>query len=187
MARTVLGGVLGGLAMWLVGFIFWGTPLRLLALRSVSDETSTALQTALRDTLGAHGTGVYTIPWPDTQIGSQLWGQGPTAMVFFNNSGLPVVDSNSLIMGLILAILCALLVAMAVRAVAGQRRFAERLTLVALVAVAVTAYTDLGQPIYNHMPWGYFFYLWLSDLLSWIAAGAVIVWMVPKPVKVVAD
>ena len=27
MPRVLLGGLLGGFAMWIVGFIFWGTPL----------------------------------------------------------------------------------------------------------------------------------------------------------------
>ena len=46
MARMILGGVLGGVAMWLVGFIFWGTPLARIALSALDDATGAAVQAA---------------------------------------------------------------------------------------------------------------------------------------------
>ncbi len=184
MARLLLGGALGGLAMWLVGFIFWGTPLSLLALSKTDAATTAAVQTTLAQHLGPLGSGAYPIPWPGTPQGTQLYGQGPTAMVLFNTNGFAMPDSASLIGGLVLAILCVLLAGFALRMVALGLDFATRLKLVAIVAVAVTAYSDLGQPIFNHAPWGYFTYLWISDVLSWIAAGAVLAWALPRPVVV---
>ncbi|HWU95363.1 MAG TPA: hypothetical protein VN029_07180, partial [Sphingomonas sp.] len=176
MARLLLGGFLGGLAMWFVGFIFWGTPLSLLALSKTDAATTAAVQAALAQHLGPIGGGAYPIPWPGTPQGTQLYGQGPTAMVLFNPSGFAMPDSAALIGGLVLAILCALAAGFALRMVAGGLDFVGRLKLVAIVAVAVTAYSDLGQPIFNHAPWGYFTYLWISDVLSWVAAGAVLAW-----------
>jgi len=182
MARLFLGGALGGLAMWLVGFIFWGTPLSLLALSKTDAATTAAVQAALAQHLGPLGTGAYPIPWPGTPQGTQLYGQGPTAMVLFNTGGFANPDSAALIGGLVLAIVCALLAGFALRMVAATLSFADRLKLVAITAVAVTAYSDLGQPIFNHAPWGYFFYLWLSDVASWVAAGAVLAWALPRPI-----
>lgn len=182
MARLFLGGALGGLAMWLVGFIFWGTPLRLLALSGTDATTTAAVQSALAQHLGPLGSGAYSIPWSETAQGTVLYGQGPTAMVLFNTGGFANPDSAALIGGLVLAILCALLAGFALRMVAATLGFADRLKLVAITAVAVTAYSDLGQPIFNHAPWGYFFYLWLSDVASWIAAGAVLAWALPRPI-----
>lgn len=181
MPRLLLGGVLGGVAMWLVGFLFWGTPLSWIALSKTDDATSAALQATLSQHLGALGTGAYPVPWIGTPAGTQLYGQGPTAMVFFNSHGFALPDSSALIAGLVLAIVCSLMVAFAIRLVASSLSFADRLKLVALIAVAVTAYSDLGQPVFNHMPAPYFIYLWLSDVASWVAAGAVIAWMLPRP------
>lgn len=186
MARLFLGGALGGLAMWLVGFIFWGTPLSLLALSRTDAATTAAVQTALAQHLGPLGTGAYPIPWPGTPQGTQLYGQGPTAMVLFNTSGFANPDSASLIGGLVLAILCVLLAGFAMMRVASGFDFATRLKLVAAAAVAITAYSDLGQPIFNHAPWGYFTYLWISDVASWIAAGAVLAWALPRPAVIMA-
>jgi hypothetical protein len=180
MPRLLLGGALGGVAMWLVGFLFWGTPLSWIALSKTDDTASAALQATLSQHLGALGTGAYPIPWIGTPMGTQLYGQGPTAMVFFNTHGFANPDTSALIGGLVLAVVCSLAVAFAIRLVAARQSFAERLKLVAIFAVAVTAYTDLGQPVFNHMPVPYFIYLWLSDVASWIAAGAVIAWMLPR-------
>jgi hypothetical protein len=184
MPRLLLGGVLGGLAMWLVGFLFWGTPLSLLALSNTDDTTSAALQAALAQHLAPLGSGAYPIPWSGTPAGTQAFGQGPTAMVMFNSHGFAIPDSGALIGGLVLAIVCALVVAFAMRLSARGLSFAQRLQLVALIAVAVTAYSDIGQPVFNHAPWGYFIYLWVSDVASWMAAGAVIAWILPRPAVV---
>jgi hypothetical protein len=187
MPRLILGGVLGGLAMWFVGFLFWGTPLSLFALSKTDDTTTAVLQQALGQHLGPLGTGAYPIPWIGTPTGTQLFGHGPTAMVFFNSNGFANPDTASLITGLVLAIICVTIAGFALRLVAGGLNFADRLKLVALVAVAVTAYSDLGQPVFNHMPVGYFVYLWLSDVASWVAAGAVLAWALPRRVPVTAS
>jgi hypothetical protein len=168
--------------MWFVGFIFWGTPLNLLAYSRTDDAASAALQQALAQHLGAIGSGAYPVPWQGTPAGTQLYGQGPTAMVFFNTHGFAIPDTGALIGGLILAIMCALLMAFAIRAVAGGLNFSGRLKLVGMAALAVATYSELGQPVFNHMPAGYFIYLWISNVAAWVAAGAVIAWALPKPV-----
>lgn len=185
MGRTLLGGILGGIAMWFVGFVFWGTPLNRIALSVAPDSANAALQAALAQQLGPTGTGVYAVPWSGTQMGSSLYAQGPVAMIHYNASGFPVVDSAALIGGLVLSIIVALLIAFAVRGVAGALDFGGRLTLIGLTALAVAAYIDLGQPVFNHAPWRYFIYLFVSDVASFVAAGAVIAALLPRVVPAV--
>lgn len=182
MPRAVLGGLLGGIAMWIVGFIFWGTPLSLLAVTGTSDTASAAVQAALAQHLGPTGTGAYPIPWPGTPSGTQMYGQGPVAMVLFNAHGFALPDTAALIGGLILGIVCALLLAFVLARVTVGMSFGGRLTVVGSFALAITAYSQLGQPIFNHAPWGYFVYLWISEIAGWLAAGAVIAWLLPRPV-----
>ncbi|MDG2535041.1 hypothetical protein P6144_15380 [Sphingomonas sp. HITSZ_GF] len=181
MQRLVLGSLLAGFAMWIVGFVFWGPLLGWIPFSTVPDANAAALQAALKANLGPTGTGVYAIPSPMTTAGTGLYAQGPVAMVHFTDRGFPAFDSMALIWGLVLAIVCALVMALGLRLAAAERDYAARLRLVAIGAVAVTAYSDLGQPIFNHAPWGYFTYLWISDVASWIAAGAVLAWALPRP------
>lgn len=184
MARMVIGSVLGGIAMWLVGFIFWGTPLSRIALTATDDATGAALQGALKQHLDASGAGAYPVPWAGTDIGTTLYGQGPSAMVFYHPGGLPVLDSAALIGGLILAIVCALLIGTALHALRDRvTTFADRMKLVVWFVLAATLWSQIGQPVFNHMPWNYYFYLWLSDVAGLVAAGAVIArWFMPRDV-----
>jgi hypothetical protein len=62
--------------------------------------------------------------------------------------------------------------------------FASRAKLVILFALAATLYFTLGQPVFNYyMPWGYFIYLALSQVLGLVAGGLVLVrWFMPNAV-----
>jgi hypothetical protein len=182
MRRLMLGSLVAGLAMWLVGFIFWGPLLGWIPFTVASEADQATLQAALKTALGPTGTGVYAIPSPATQLGTVLHAQGPVAMVHFTNSGFPAFDTTGLLWGLLLAVVCAFVFGLALRSVALGMTFAERIKLVALIAVAITAYADLGQPIFNHAPWGYYVYAFVSDLVTWLVAGAVFArWFLPAP------
>ncbi len=180
MPRMILGGLLGGLALWFVGFIFWGTPLSMLAFGNAGDAASVAVQAALKQHLGPMGTGAYPIPWPGTQLGTQAYGEGPVALVMYNANGFAVVDSGALIGGLVLGTICTLILAFALNRLTAGMNFTGRMIVVALFAVAFTTYSQLGQPVFNHAPWGYYIYLWISEIVGWLAAGAVIAWLLPK-------
>jgi uncharacterized membrane protein len=177
MIRTLVGGLLGGLALYLVGFIFWGTPLSGLAFGHVDEAQGLAVHQALASSLGAVGTGSYLVPDPGTPAGTALFGQGPIAMVHFVAQGFPVVDGPSLLLGLILAFIAGIIIAVALDAVPAPNRLRVGL----LFSVSITSYLDLGQPIFNHYGWGYFVYLFLGDLLGFAACVAVISWMLARP------
>lgn len=183
MIRTAIGGLAGGIVLYLVGFLFWGTPLAGLAYKSIDETTSATLRGALAQGLTANGTGTYIIPNPATPAGTVLFGQGPIATVHFNTDGFPVIDPVSLFGGLLLALLTGLLIAAALRIVArGVATFRERSRVAILFALAITLYLDLGQPIFNHYGPGFFIYTFLGDFFGLAAAGLVIArWFLPQP------
>ena len=174
MVRTLIGGLLGGLALYLVGFIFWGTPLSGIAFAHAGEAQNLAVHQALASNLAA--TGSYLVPDPGTPAGTALFGQGPIAMVHFVAQGCSVMDAPSLLLGLILALIAGIIVAVALDAVSPANRLRTGL----LFALAVTAYLDLGQPIFNHYGWGYFIYVFLGDLIGFGAAVAVIAWFLGR-------
>lgn len=182
MVRTLFGGLVGGLAMYLVGFLFWGTPLSGLAFSRIGDAQSAAVQSALAQNLTLSGTGTYLVPSPGTQEGTVLFGRGPIATVHFNTRGFPAVDTTALIGGLLLSLLAGVILSSALSIVArGVPAFVDRARVTILIALAVTLYLDLGQPIFDHYGPGYFIYLFLGDFLGFVAAGLVICrWFLPK-------
>jgi len=182
MAKTLLGGIFAGTALYLIGIFFWGTPLSQLAFTRLGEAETAAAQTALAETLTPTGTGAYLIPAPDSAAGSVLYGKGPVAMVHFNTSGFPVVDGASLGTGFILALATGLLLALAMGGIASRvTDFASRARVTLLFAFATTLYTEIGQPVFNHFGWGYWIYLFISDFVGLSVAGLIIArWFLPR-------
>jgi hypothetical protein len=171
MIRATLGGLFGGVALFLTGFIFWRTPLAGIALSSPEPQASANLQAAMAQALTQSGTGVYVIPSPATSEGTVLYGKGPVAQVMFNTSGFPVTDNSSLIAGFILSLVVGVLIALALRTMAND--FAARARMTILFSLAAVLWMHIGQPIFNHAPWRYFLYLGFSDFVGLVVAGLV--------------
>lgn len=183
MVRILIGSIVGGLAQWIIGAIFWGTPLSKLAFSVADDNANAAVQQALAQNLTPTGTGTYYVPWPDTAQGTVLHGHGPVALIHFNTSGFATTSGTALIQGLILSIVSILLIGIALHAVANRvQDIASRAKLVVLFSAATTLYFTLGQPVFNYyMPWGYFIYLAASQFLGLLAGGLVLVrWFMPR-------
>lgn len=171
MIKTMIGGLLGGFAMFLTGFLFWGTPLSALAISRADEQAGANLQAALAQALTPTGTGVYVIPDPATAQGTILYGKGPVAQIFYNMGGFPVMDGGALIGGLILALVVGVLIAMALRFVVGG--FANRVRASLLIALIAVLWLHIGQAVFNHAPWGYILYLAFSDFVALAIAGTI--------------
>lgn len=178
MIRILLGGLLGGCALYLTGFIFWGTPLSAIAFSSADPQASANLQAAMAQALNSNGTGVYIIPDPATAAGTVLYGKGPIGQIFYNSTGFPVMDGPSLIGGFALALVTGLLIAMMLRLVLPS--FATRMRATILFAIAAVLWMHVGQAVFNHAPWGYILYLTFSDFVGLIVAGLVAAKFLPE-------
>jgi hypothetical protein len=180
MIRTVIGGLVGGVILFLIGFVFWATPLSQMAYSDAGEAQSAAIQTSLAQNLTASGTGTYIIPNPRTAQGTVLYGKGPIAHVQFNASGFPVEDMSQLLTGFIFAIVAAMLMAFGLAAVAGARGFSDLARLVVLFSLGITVWTILAQPVFNHFGWGYWIYSFVAETTGLLVAGLVIArWFVP--------
>lgn len=182
MIRVVIGSIVGGLAQWLVGFLFWGTPLAGLAFKVAGEAQNAAVQAALAQNLTTTGTGTYFVPWPDSASGTILHGRGPVALIQFNTQGFPTMEPGALLGGLIASIVTILLLGIALYAIADRvTDFASRAKLVVLGAVAATLYFVWSVPIYNfYLPWPYHVYSGIADLLGLVAGGLVLArWFLP--------
>ncbi|WP_454886487.1 hypothetical protein [Sphingomonas oryzagri] len=190
MVRIVIGSVVGGIVQFLIGFIFWGTPLSRLVFTVAPDAQQAAVQTALAQNLTATGTGTYYAPWPETASGAVLHGRGPVALIFFNTHGFPATQTSALIGGLVLSVIAMLLIGLALHTVAARvDDFASRIKIVLFASIGVTLYAILGQPTYNfYMPWGYWVYLAISLIVGFAAGGFVLAkWFVPYAAPKAAD
>ena len=180
MVRTLIGGLVGGLVLFVIGFIFWATPLGEIPFKTAGDPQNAAVQTALAQNLTATGTGTYTIPAHKSAQGAVLYAQGPIATVHFNTRGYSPDDMSMVVPGLILALVTGLLFAFGLHAAGAGRRFGELARLVVLVSLAYTSWQFLGSPIFNHYGWGYWIYAFVAESAAWISAGLVVAWFLPR-------
>ena len=182
MIRAVLGGLVGGVIMFLVGFIFWATPLGEIAFARTGEPQNAALQIALDQNLRPTGTGAYMIPEPrNSAAGTALYGQGPIAVVHYTAGGFPTADTGVILSGFITALIAGLLIAFGLAA-SGAASFAARARLVVCFALGITTWTILAQPVFNHFGWGYWIYSFIAESTALILAGLVIArWFVSAP------
>jgi hypothetical protein len=180
MVRTAIGGLVGGLVLFVMGFIFWATPLGEIPFTKAGEAQNAAVQQALAQNLTETGTGAYIIPAHSSAQGAILYGRGPIATVHFNTRGFSPDDMSMIVPGLIIALVSGLLLAFGLGAVGGGRRFGELARLVVCASLAFTVWEYLGSPIFNHYGWGYWIYAFVAEAAAWIAAGLTIAWFLPR-------
>jgi hypothetical protein len=181
--RILIGGLVAGLILFVVGFIFWATPLHEFAYKNAPDAQGAAIQLSLGQNLSQTGTGTYIIPAPHTQQGGALHSQGPIATVHFNVRGYSPDDMSMILPGFIMAVIAGLLIAFGLAAVGGGgRSFRSTAQLVILFSIGVTVWTLLAQPVFNHYGWGYWIYSFIAETTGLILAGLVVArWFLPHP------
>lgn len=186
MGRIIMGAVPAAIAMFIIGFIFFATPLAKLSFATLDNAQAAAVQQALAGNLPR--TGTYNVPAADTPEQTVMYGQGPIATVHYNTSGFSAVDAGSLLSGLVLNFLVALLIGAALIGI--DRRvpdFGSRARVAVIIAVAAAAFTHLGEPIYYHHDWSHFIYLFIADSAALAAAGLIMARFLPNPRTAPAD
>lgn len=181
MARVILGAIVAAVAMFIIGFLFFASGLQNIASGSLGDRQAAGVQQVLAANLT--DTGTYVVPNPDASAAQTvMYGQGPVATIHYNSGGFPATDTSALIGGLVLDFIVALLIGLGLIGI--DRRvpdFASRARLVVWFAVAASAFTHLGEPIYYHHDWGHFIYLFIADAAALAAAGLIIArWFLPR-------
>jgi hypothetical protein len=180
MARSFLGGIVAGLILFVLSYLFWQTQLSGLAYKHLPDAQGSAVQTVLAQNLTQTGTGTYRIPNPDSDEGSRLFTRGPTATVDFTTGGYSPRGTSALIPSLIVAVVSGFLLAFGIGAVAHGRSFAELGRLVVLASLGFCAWIFLATPIAYHFGWGFWIYAFVTEAISFIAAGLVVArWFAP--------
>jgi hypothetical protein len=179
MIRTVIGGLVAGIVIFVIGFVFWATPLGELAYSKADEAQNAAVQASLAQNLSASGTGTYIIPAHSSAAGAVLYAKGPIATVHFNTRGYSPDDMSAILPGLIVAVIAGLLMAFGLAAV-GDRPFADLARLVVCFSLGFTVWEFLGSPIFNHYGWGHWIYAFIAESVALIVAGLIVArWFVP--------
>jgi hypothetical protein len=187
MGRIIIGAAAAAIAMFVIGFIFYATPLNGLAFARADDTQAAAVQQALAANLPR--TGTYVIPDASTPQQTVMYGNGPIATVHYNIGGFSPADPAVILAGLALDFVVALLIGFALLGLAGHvTDFAARARIVVLFALGAAAFMRLGEPVWYHHDWGWFIYAFVADAAALIAAGLIIArWFLPTARAAPAD
>jgi hypothetical protein len=183
MIRIVWGSLVAAIAMFVIGFIFFG-PLGLknLATRSVDDAPALAVQQVLKANLPQ--TGTYMIPNDGRSAGqTSMYGNGPIATVHYNSSGfVAAMDPATIGKGFLFNFAIALLIGLALIGIDGRvRDFGSRARVAAIIGIAGSAFVNLAEPLYYHHDWPHFLYVFIADALMLAAAGVIVAWFLKTP------
>ena len=179
IGRALIGGVAAAVAMFIIGFIFFATPLYKLGTRSLDDAQAAAVQQAMAANLPA--TGTYFVPSGDTSEQAVMYGRGPVATVHYNTGGFSIADPTVMVSGFLHMLVVCLLMAVSLYTLSLHiPGFGERVRLLVLGVVGAAVYMKLGDPIWYHQDWGHAIYLFIADCVSLIVAGLVILKLLPR-------
>lgn len=178
VGRALVGAVAAAVAMFIIGFIFFATPLYKLGSSTVDNAQAAAVQQSLAANLPK--TGTYFVPGGDTPEQTVMYGRGPVATIHYNTSGFSSADPGVMLGGFVHMLVVALLMAAALGTVSRYvPRFGDRVRLLVLSVLAAIIFTRLGEPIWYHYDWGHAIYLLIAESLSLIVAGLIILKLLP--------
>ncbi len=178
MVRVIIGAAVAAVAMLIVSFLLFATPLNGLGTGNIGNAEAAQLQSALA--LNLPRTGTYAVPDPNTAEQTVMYGQGPIATVHYNTGRHAANDPAMFVWGLVLNFVTALLVGLGLLGI--DRRvpdLASRVRLIIPVAVAAAAFIRFGEPIYLHHDWGNALYSFLGNALTLSLGGAIVAWFIP--------
>jgi hypothetical protein len=179
MARALIGALIGAVAMFIIGFIFFATPLTKLGAATVDNAQAAAVQQAMAANLPR--TGTYYVPSADTPEQTVMYGQGPVATIHYNISGFSVADPAVMISGFVHMFVVALLMAVGLFTMSRYvPSFGEQVRLLVLGVVGAAAFMRLGEPIWYHHDWGHAIYMFIADTISLSVAGLIILKLLPR-------
>ena len=183
MIRVIWGSLVAAVAMFIIGFIFFG-PLGLsnLATRSIDDAPALAIQQNLKANLPQ--TGTYLVPNDSKSSGqTAMYGNGPIAKIHYNSSGFVAgMDPATLGKGFVFNFAVALLIGLALIGIDGRvQDFGSRARVAAIIGIAGAAFTRLADPIYYHQDWPYALYTFIADGLMLAVAGVIVAWFLKAP------
>jgi hypothetical protein len=179
MGRALVGGVAAAVVMFILGFIFYATPLYKLGSGSLDNGQAAAVQLALSQNMPE--TGTYFVPSGDTPEQTVMYGRGPVATVHYNTGGFSIADPAIMVGGFLHMLVVSLLMAVGLYTLSLYiPSFGERVRLLVIGVIGAAAFMRLGEPIWFHQDWGHAVYLFIADCVSLIVAGLVILKLLPR-------
>jgi len=189
MGRNLIGGVVGGIVLFLWGVLAWvALPVHTPAIRNIQDEERVI--TVLRQTLDAKG--MYLFPGISHVNGSpsaeaekawrEKYQRGPVGMIMYDPNGSSPMMPMQMVVGLLLNMLSAMLVAWFLsRSTAITAPYIARVAYCGMFGIFLMLASHLISWNWLNEPSDWVAGLIIDDLVGWVLTGFVIATFVRKP------
>lgn len=178
MLRLLVGTLPAAAVMFLLGFVFYGTPLQMLGWTKAPLATQLAVQQALK---ALPESGTYVIPSGDTPGATTAYGNGPVAQIQYNSGGFAMVDPKVFAGGFVQMAVSVFLLGCILLTTAATS-FGARVRLVSGVAATAVVYLHLAGPVWYHTDWRNAVYTAVADFIVLTAGGMVLArWFIRAP------
>ena len=182
MVRVIIGSAVAAIAMLIVGFLLFATPLNGIGTKNVANPQAAQLQSALAANLP--GTGTFAVPDPDTAEQTVMYGNGPIATVHYSARGFAAGDPTMFVWGLLLNFFTAMMIGFGLIGI--DRRVPDmgsRIRLVVPFAIGASAFVHLGRALYLHHDWGNVIFSLFGDALALAVGGMIVAWFLPRHLR----
>ncbi len=187
MKKIIIGGLVGGIILFVWSFLAWVVlPLHTPSMHKIPNEDAvmSMLKQSLPDKavyLFPHGPGMT----PD-QSAQNAWAekmkQGPTGMIIFNPNGTDPMMPGQMLVGFVLDLLSALLVAwLLTRSTALGSSFAGRVAFCGMFGIFAMLFDYLMMWNWMGYPGDFTVGLILDGIIAWLLAGLGIAAIVKAP------
>jgi len=177
MKKTLLGGLVGGIILFVWSFLAWVIlPLHTSTLHPIPNED--AVVSALQPALPAKG--VYPLrsnPGMSADKATQdAWlakmAQGPTGLIIYDPGGVDPMMTGQMSMGLLIDILSALVVSwLLTRSTAFSAPYMSRVMFCGMFAIFATLFDYLTMWNWMGYPTDFTSALIVDALIAWLLAG----------------
>ncbi len=178
MTRLIGGSAIAALLMFILGFVFYATPLQSIAYATADPAVIERVQAAMAD---LPKSGAYLIPNADQPGGAAAYARGPIGMLRMVKSGYPVFDPTVLMAGFTHYFVSALLIGLALRSVSGRLDAAQTRVVLGWTILAAAVFNLLSDPVWYRLDWTYSLYNFAANVVI-LGAGALVVarWLRPR-------
>jgi hypothetical protein len=183
MKGIITGSILAAIAMFLWGFVFFGTPVGGATYSKLTLDQESAMAAALNEAVPADGA--YVLPGPmngSEESFAARMAAGPLATVHFRRAGAATMDPSIMIKGFVHMLATAALLGWILHHFGkGLTGYGSRFGLVASIGVAAALWVDVAQPIWWHHSWQHHLMIAFYDIVGVAIAAAILARFVRAP------
>ena len=178
MTRIISGSAIAAVLMFILGFVFYATPLQSIAYASADPAVIDRVQAAMAE---LPKSGAYLIPDTAQEGGAAAYAKGPIGMLRVAQSGYPVFDPTVLMAGFTHYFVSALLLGLALRSIGGRLDAGQERIVLGWTILACAVFNLLSDPVWYRLDWTYALYNFAANVVILMAGGLVVAYWIRRP------